>query len=192
MTLRNFAALALLHGLLTPVLTAGAALAHSFNLLIVVPDNAPVREDMRRAVFLAADERDGHPENHSDGHLGGLDVYVTLTSDLRDRAAWDEAQPDIVLDALFTPHVIYTNPVPEWLALYGFHLDLLDREAVLAAAADPTVPLFAERFRAATGRDPGPAASAAYLGARLVDLIVRPLDDAGDPGTLMEQLEALR
>ena len=191
MTLRNFAARALLHGLLTPVLTAGAALAHSFNLLIVVPDDAPVGKDMRQAAFLAADERDGHPDNHSDGHLGGLDVYVTLTSDLRDRAAWDEAQPDIVLDALFTPQVISTDPDPEWLTLYGFHLDLLDREAVLAAA-DPTVPPFVERFRAAMGRDPGPEASAAYLGARLVDLIVRPLDDAGDPGTLMEQLEALR
>lgn len=169
-----------------------AALAHSFNLLLVVPEDAAIAEDMRLAVLLAADERDGHPDNHSDGHLGGLDVYLTDTRQLPDPADWFEAEADIVLDALLFPLAHYADRDPEWLALYGTDLDRLDRDALLATAADPAIGPFQARFRAATGRDPGPEAQAAYVGARVVDLIVRPLDSADDPGALGKELDRLR
>ena len=177
--------------LLILLLGNGAALAHAFNLLLVVPADDPVADDMRRAVLLAAEERDGHPDNHSDGHLGGLDVYVTLSTGLSDPDNWAEAEPDIVLDVLHTPVSIHMDDDPEWLAIFGPQLGRLDRDAVLGAAADPAFPPFAARFRAATGRDPGPEAEAAYLGARLIDLIVRPLDDASDPAALFRELDRL-
>lgn len=171
--------------------SASAALAHSFNLLLVVPDGEVIADDMRHAVLLAADERDGHPDNHSDGHLGGLDVFVTLTSDLADPDNWAEADPDIVVDPLLHPMVIYYDDL-KWFALFGSQFSVLNRDAVLARAADPTLPPFAARFEQVTGRPPGDEAEAAYLGARLIDLIVRPLDDASDPVALRLQLEALR
>ncbi|MDO8982322.1 hypothetical protein, partial [Cypionkella sp.] len=57
---------------------SGNALAHSFTAaLIVVGDNreAGLAEAVR-GFLLAADERDGHANETSDGHLGGVDVHV--------------------------------------------------------------------------------------------------------------------
>lgn len=170
----------------------GAAPAHSFNLLLVVPAEAEIAEDMRLAVLLAADERDWHLFNHSDGHLGGLDVYLTDTRQLADPADWSDAEPDIVLDVLLLPLAHHADGEPDWLALYGTDLDRIDRNATLATAADPEAAGFAERFRDETGREPGEEAKAAYLGARVIDLIVRPLNDGGDPEALRGELEALR
>lgn len=167
-----------------------AALAHSFNLLLVVPGDAAIADDMRLAVLLAADERDGHPDNHSDGHLGGLDVYLKETQKLVPSVV-SENDADIVLDVLLFPLSQYADGDPERLALYGTDLDRMDRDAMLATAADPGVAPFQARFRVATGRDPGPEAQAAYVGARVVDLIVRPLDSADDPGALREELDRL-
>ncbi len=96
-----------------------------------------------------------------------------------------------MIDPLFEPLVVYNDDAP-WFALFGSQLDLIDRDTTLAAAAEFSVAPFAERFEEITGRAPGPEADAAYLAARLVDLIVRPLDDAGDPEALLRQIEALR
>ena len=169
---------------------AGAALAHSFNLLLIVPAEAQAGEDMRLAVLLAADERDGHPDNHSDGHLGGLDVYLTDTMQLSAPEAWGEAEPDIVIDVLMARFA--GEEEPDWLRISLQDLELIDRQATLNEAADPSVAPFAERFRAETGREPGAAVEAAYVAARIVDLIVRPLDDGGDAEALRRELDALK
>lgn len=168
----------------------GMALAHSFNLLLVVPEDTAIAEDMRLAVLLAADERDGHPDNHSDGHLGVLDVYLTDTRALSEPAAWAEAEPDIVADPLVEPFAVYENP--GWARVSPDDIATLDTSATLAEAADPSVAPFAERFRERTGRDPEAEAVAAYLAARVIDLIVRPLDSADDPDALRKELERLR
>ncbi|WP_162232886.1 hypothetical protein [Cypionkella psychrotolerans] len=59
-------------------------MAHSFTAaLIVAGDNreASLAEAVR-GFLLAADERDGHSNETSDGHLGGVDVHVLpLTQD---------------------------------------------------------------------------------------------------------------
>ena len=57
---------------------SGNALAHSFTAaLIVAGDNreASLAEAVR-GFLLAADERDAHANETSDGHLGGVDVHV--------------------------------------------------------------------------------------------------------------------
>ena len=69
----------------SPVLVAalwmgmsGIASAHSFTaaLLVVGEDREVGLAEAVRGFLLAADERDGHANETSDGHLGGVDVHV--------------------------------------------------------------------------------------------------------------------
>jgi hypothetical protein len=167
-----------------------ALLAHSFSVVLIVPAAEPqIAQDMERAFLLAADERDQHPDNHADGHLGGLDVYLTAM-DASDLDAVVGSGAEIVVDPLFSPFVIYQGESQLWV--FGDDIDVLDREQVLGASADPRLPPFAARFEAATGRPPPSEAEAAYLMARLIDVIVRPLDDASDALALRSAIDALR
>lgn len=70
--------------------TLNNAEAHSFKVGFLVPLTGEYVDQGRDAVdalLLAADERDGHPDNHADGHLGGLDVYVLKIDTNRDNQA---------------------------------------------------------------------------------------------------------
>jgi len=63
------------------MLAAGGLRAHSFDLALLLPLSGPERElgERMRAGFLEATRAfDGHPDEQSDGHLGGLDVHVTV------------------------------------------------------------------------------------------------------------------
>ncbi|VAW22753.1 hypothetical protein MNBD_ALPHA11-1099 [hydrothermal vent metagenome] len=56
------------------------ALAHSFNVTLIIPLSGTDKaqgDQFLEGFMLATRERDGHPDEESDGHLGGLDVYVT-------------------------------------------------------------------------------------------------------------------
>ena len=64
--------------------------AHSFKVGFIIPlSGAEVAKgnDALDAMLLAADERDRHPGNESDGHLGGLDVYILKIDSNRDQTA---------------------------------------------------------------------------------------------------------
>ncbi len=57
------------------------AAAHRFNVAFVAPASGPMAlpgKQARDGFMLATTERDAHPAQESDGHLGGLDVYVKL------------------------------------------------------------------------------------------------------------------
>ena len=57
---------------------SGVASAHSSTaaLLVVGEDREASLAEAVRGFLLAADERDGHANETSDGHLGGVDVHV--------------------------------------------------------------------------------------------------------------------
>lgn len=184
MTLRSFALATL------AVLYPALAWAHSFSVVLIVPADAPqIARDMERAFLLAADERDQHPDNHADGHLGGLDVYLSVM-EVTDTEAIANVPADIVADPLHVPSAIHPDDTPLWV--FGGDIEVLNREHVLGTAADPRLPSFPARFEAATGRPPPSEAEAAYLAARLIDVIVRPLDDAADAPALRRAIDALR
>lgn len=165
------------------------AWAHAFSVVLIVPAGEPqIAQDMERAFLLAADERDQHPDNHADGHLGGLDVYLVVMENA-DAEAIATAAPEIVIDALASPGAAHQGEERLWIS--GGDLERLDRERMLGSA-DPDLPAFSGRFESATGRIPSPQAEAAYLAARLIDLIVRPLDDASDPLALRRAIDRLR
>ena len=87
-----------LTGLILWALLATAAFAHSFSVALVAPAGARVQA--MQAFLRASGERDGHETQESDGHLGGLDVYVSIfeidvnAADLRTRVVASE--PDII------------------------------------------------------------------------------------------------
>ena len=56
-----------------------SAKAHSFNVAMVIALAEPSIADaaqVRNGFLLSTRERDSHPDEESDGHLGGLDVYL--------------------------------------------------------------------------------------------------------------------
>ncbi len=60
---------------------AAAARAHQFEMFLIVPHSVEAAvegRDMRDGFMLATRERDSHADEVSDGHLGGLDVFVTV------------------------------------------------------------------------------------------------------------------
>ena len=64
--------------LLLVLLSLGPASAHEFSLGIYASGDQAIEKLISavRGVLIAADERDGHPEETSDGHLGGVDVHI--------------------------------------------------------------------------------------------------------------------
>jgi hypothetical protein len=67
--------------LASTLLAAAPALAHRFNVAILAPAAGVADPDFnqfRSGFMLATTERDAHANEESDGHLGGLDVYVAL------------------------------------------------------------------------------------------------------------------
>jgi len=165
--------------------TASPTLAHSFNVVMVVPDQVSpdVHRDMCLAFLVASEERDAHANQESDGHLGGLDVYITIAGlGARDRI--NAANPDILSlplrgDATFDDAVTF-GP-----------LNTTSPKAVafLARPAAPGLAPFAQRFAARTGQAPGPEATAAYLAARQIGVAVRALGGVGDRATLAQLLQ---
>ena len=77
------------------------AKAHSFGVALVtqaavvsgVPD-----QEIRRGFMLATRERDSHANETSDGHLGGLDVYVYPVTPKDDMVKNDAVKDDAVAE----------------------------------------------------------------------------------------------
>ncbi len=166
------------------VASAPVALAHSFNVVIAVPDavSQQTRDEMSAAFLIASEERDGHDNQESDGHLGGLDVYLTLSA-LRDTRRIAAADPDIVSLPL-------NGDAAAGDAVVLGALSLASPQAIafLAGAAGPGFDPFARRFAARLGRAPGPEAAAAYVAARRIDLAVRALGGVDDRAGLKDLL----
>lgn len=164
-----------------------AAAAHSFTTLIVGPDDDPAAlEAVVDGFRLATRERDGHPDETSDGHLGGLDVHITARG-AGEGVDDNAAAADFVLvagdDALFQavahaagPHAIVLRP------------GQLPPEAVWTGAV-PGGADFAGRFRDAFGRPPDRAAAEGYNAARRIDAAVRPIGSPSDRAALAAALE---
>lgn len=76
--LKAFIGMFVLGSLLLQTLLTQAAQAHEFVVAIRAIGNERdlILADALRGFLLATKERDGHPEETSNGHLGGLDVYI--------------------------------------------------------------------------------------------------------------------
>lgn len=175
---RHFLALALL--LLAAAASLSHAEAHSFNtVLIVSPDTDPAAErGIVQSFLLASEETDQHADQTSDGHLGGLDVYLTVVRG-----------PDWDAVAAADPQFIVISPGTDVTAAPGTVSAVLVHpvpigdpraQGVLSLPADTALPPFSERFRARTGRLPAMQEQATYIAARRIDLAVRAQGSADD------------
>ena len=182
----------ILAGLLT--LAGGAfsaAFAHSFNTVLILPEATAGITDLEQAFLLASQERDSHAQEESDGHLGGLDVYLTFANEF-DKNAIASAAADVIAAPLSSKDTDLT--LAEFalglgaVVLTAPDLEAPGAQALLARAADPSLPPFATRFRAATGRAPGPEAKAVYVTARQISQAVRAAGGVDDLALLRSLL----
>jgi hypothetical protein len=168
-------------------LTGAPAFAHEFELLLLAPPatNDAALKEMEAAFLIASHERDNHPDETSEWHLGGMDVQLTLVRLGEAVAATDLAFVLAPLAPPGDPAVAALAGPDDAVVVDGGHL------AAMPAGleqGDGDLKPFADRFRAETGQDPGPEALATYLAARLVDLAVRPLDSVNDRDALRRAL----
>ena len=168
-------------------LAASPSFSHEFELLLVAPDSATeaTLEQMRAAFLIASHERDAHPDETSEGHLGGMDVQLTL-------ARMNGAEPTADLAFVVAPMAEPGNTVIVELAAPGAAV-VVDSGHLKAMQqgldqGDATTLPFSDRFQAETGQPPGAEALAVYLSVRLVDLAVRPLGSVNDRDALRRGL----
>ncbi len=176
------------------------AQAHSFNVALLVPLSGPTQADgkaIRDGFLLATKERDSHPDEQSDGHLGGLDVYVyaadshdadlTGLKSLLQRKTIEIIVPigsnqstDRVLLSIARADTILLAPgsLPYRFPLQSKASERLSKVTTFVAA-----------FKKEYGYDPTTQAALGYNAARRIDAAVRVLGDVADKSGLKSALE---
>lgn len=169
---------------LTAALITSPAAAHSFRLGLAAPFSGPdatIGQQALDGLRLATRERDGHPEETSDGHLGGLDSYL-LPLDTSGASLRSQAE-DLAVEIVTT-----AAPVPGLeAALDGAPIAYCPATAGPVPAdrlTGPEAAEFVSAFRKEFGRDPTPAAARGYNAGRAVDAAVRSLGDASDTAAI--------
>ncbi len=181
------------------VFGAGEATAHSFKVGFIAPFSGPsaaAGAAQRDGFLVATRERDSHPDEASDGHLGGLDVYLLPVDSgagagavLGEVAALIERQRIEIVTGDLAPDLRAT--VLE--AIAGTPAVFVD----MASAPPPSdgtggtgKPVFAATFEADTGTAPSAEAFKGYRAALVIDHAVRSL--GGDFSDRAAVLAALR
>ncbi len=160
--------------------SVGAA-AHSFNVgLVVAFTESTDTRQVRDGFLLAARERDGHPDEEADGHLGGLDVYIYSVDLEREslagvRALLQREQIDIL--AVIGPDGAAEKIGP---LIAGSRTVLLAPGRLRSTSMEA----FTNAFQAAFGYPPSTPAAEGYNAGRRVDVAVRPLGGVDDRAAL--------
>ncbi len=153
------------------------AYAHRFYVALVVPLSNALADQgrqYRRGFMLATTERDSHPDEESDGHLGGLDVYVSVIDSHRDVSA--EIERMISQDRIDIVTVIGSDKT---LILAGKLLDgksialLLPGQSPFSQSDKPGVVAFTSAFESHYGDQPSAHAAQGYNAAQRIDVAVR-------------------
>ncbi len=153
------------------------AYAHRFYVALVVPLSNALADQgrqYRRGFMLATTERDSHPDEESDGHLGGLDVYVSVIDSQRDVSA--EIERMVSQDRIDIVTVIGSDRT---LSLAGKLLDgksialLPPGQAPFSQPDTPGVMAFRSAFENHYGDPPSAQAAQGYNAARRIDVAVR-------------------
>lgn len=152
--------------------------AHEFTVAIVGDGSVAGSEakiaEVVRGFIVAADERDGHLNETSDGHLGGLDVQIRVlpsgaAAEVEELSGVPRDPADIafLLDPM-TSAIGSSEPVlgPKTI-IFG--------PGLLPPPEKREASPFHLRFRALYGRIPTEAAEQGYNAARRIDSAIRPL-----------------
>jgi hypothetical protein len=176
---------------LAPAIAQPAA-AHEFNAVLIVPPGASaqsVRDTMQTAFLLATRERDGHPAETSEGHLGGLDVQLTVVAADQPDAVAAENPQFIAAPLMSKADVAGLSVVaPGAVTLWQSDIEQPASKAMLAGDTGLGIAPFRDQFLRETGTLPDAAATSDYLMARWIDRLVRPLGAADDRAALLRGL----
>lgn len=163
---------------LAMALSTGAARAHEFTAAIFVLGERREERlaDAVRGALLAADERDGHAYETSDGHLGGVDLQILplpteAAGGVKGLSGSPKMPPDVV---------VLIGPVGKVQATQA----MIDAESIVVAPgalpegwADAATPgSFAVRYRKAFGTEPTLSAAQGYNAGRRLDQAIRSHD----------------
>ena len=164
------------------------AIAHSFNVALVIPlsNAAMVRgRQILDGFMLATGERDSHPGQESDGHLGGLDVYVTVIEEKGNVTAEIErfaTQGEFDIVAAFGSETTLSL-VRKLLDMSKVAL-LLPGQSPFSKPDLPAVAAFISEFEREYGVAPSSHAAQGYNAARRIDFAVRAQGGVGDTASL--------
>lgn len=181
---------------LVPVLDPGMALAHDFKVGFLAPlsgAEAAAGEEAVNGFKLAASERDGHPDEEADGHLGGLDVFFLLV-DTNGGRANALARIRTLIQAQEIHFLTGRIPI-KWMGdirklLQQGSTILIDGER-LSTRENRTLDgiLLARAYQQKFGKEPRSPARMGYSLARLLDRVVRINgDDFSDPARVLAAL----
>ena len=165
---------------------ANAAVAHEFTAALYI--SGEMRETrLQEAVngfLLAADERDGHANETSDGHLGGLDVQilplpVDATGQVVGLVGTPQIPPDVVvlMGGEGLPPDSLAGEMAGGLEIQIGMLPDTWRDA-------DTTDSFAARYQNAFDAPPTEAAAQGYNVARRLDAAIRALEGLSPRATL--------
>ena len=176
------------------------ASAHSFKLALVAPmsgASAAIGKHFREGILLATRERDGHQNEESDGHLGGLDVYILpidgglgriqVLAEVKEAVRRQQVQ--------FITGIGYSHTSAVHQLVAGTKTIFIEPntnspatgniESVLKLTARD-LKIFRDTFEKAFGYRPSPDAWEGYIIARLIDRVIR------DNGEDVADVENLR
>ena len=189
--------------LLTAAFTALAAIpasAHSFNVALIAPLSGQQKqqsEAIHRGFMLATGERDSHPDEVSDGHLGGMDVYVHLL----DSNNLDVVGLGSVINAknidIIMPFTSMEMSVDLAQSIDGEARALMksvsapyeNSQYLNAANRSEAVQKFVNSFVQKYGNQPGKWEALGYHTARRIDAAIRPVDSVDDKDELARSLK---
>ncbi len=174
------------------------AMAHDFSLAIFANGSAGPAE-LRSAVqgaLIASAERDGHPDETADGHLGGLDVFLIPLPD----SAAEQINGLVDHKTESFDFVVPLENVP--MDLSG--LQEITSQTIVLDPGDLSDPAdwseyptlneesFAARYRSRFGEQPAAFAVRGYFAARKIDHAIRESNGLSNPEKIRNVLAASR
>ena len=177
--------------LVAETLRAGSpALAHRFGVALVIPLSGTASlqgRQYREGFMLATTERDSHPDEESDGHLGGLDVYVSdvdTQGDVTAKLKQTTDQNDInIVTALGSQNLL--SSVGSALSGTGIVL-LPPGQTPFSTPGSPAVAAFSAAYEKTYNAKPSPQAAQGYNAARRIEAAVRALEGVDDAAALQQ------
>jgi hypothetical protein len=165
------------------------ALAHRFDIVLVIPLSDGVSTQGQQILdgfMLATAERDSHPDQESDGHLGGLDVYVTVIDgegDVTADIARVTARGEVAIVAAFGTQTTLSL-IKRLLDGKGIAL-LPPGQSPFSEPGLPAVAAFISAYEKKYGIGPSSDAARGYNAARRIDTAVRAQGGADDTASLL-------
>lgn len=169
---------------------AGNAMSHEFGVALVISANKEQGKQFIEGFLLATAERDSHPNEESDGHLGGLDVYVTIFDPISINT---DTGKQILIDSIKEKNIsiVVTDeagsiPVDVMGEIANHPVAILNRGKMqFTNKQNSGVAAFYENFEKRYAKNPSSNAARGYNAARRIDFAVRPLDSTNETDLLI-------